>query len=244
MLLGADSTDLGDRAALNYLLGWTEIRHRGNPMVPLEYFSARGQGGAEPGRSRTGEARAGASRLRADLAGHLIEARRSLIAVRGAEDVGLPWSTYAGGSAAAAAGYVSYWSGELDEAIREFGTVIANGGSDRSFTNVARMMIAYAAAESGDVTACRRAAIGIQEIPLEVVHGVSWPASANRRSPCSKKPVGRTDSSDGGSRAVHPVPGPFPSSTSPSPACCAAPATTPPPWRCCGLRASSRRCPT
>lgn len=40
MLLDADSTDLGDRAALNYLLGWTEIRHRGNPMVLLEYFSA------------------------------------------------------------------------------------------------------------------------------------------------------------------------------------------------------------
>lgn len=40
MLLESDSTDLGDRAALNYLLGWTEIRHRGNPLVPLEYFSA------------------------------------------------------------------------------------------------------------------------------------------------------------------------------------------------------------
>ncbi len=33
MLLDADSTELGDRAALNYLLGWTEIRHRGNPMI-------------------------------------------------------------------------------------------------------------------------------------------------------------------------------------------------------------------
>ncbi|QYM65636.1 hypothetical protein [Microbacterium sp. Se5.02b] len=40
MLLDADSTELGDRAALNYLLGWTEIRHRGNPAIPLEYFSA------------------------------------------------------------------------------------------------------------------------------------------------------------------------------------------------------------
>ncbi|QYM65637.1 hypothetical protein [Microbacterium sp. Se5.02b] len=67
----------------------------------------------------------------------------------------LPWSTYAGGSAAAAAGYVAYWAGESDEAIRAFGTVIANGSSDRSFTSIARMMIAYASAETGDVAACR-----------------------------------------------------------------------------------------
>ncbi|WKT89109.1 LuxR C-terminal-related transcriptional regulator [Microbacterium maritypicum] len=193
MLLDADSTDLGDRAALNYLLGWTEIRHRGNPMVPLEYFSAAAREAQSSGDRELAKRALGHLAFGQTWAGHLIEARRSLIAVRGAEDVGLPWSTYAGGSAAAAAGYVSYWSGELDEAVREFGTVIANGGSDRSFTNVARMMIAYAAAESGDVSACRRAAIGIQEIPLEVVHGVSWPAFRESSVALLEEAVGRTD---------------------------------------------------
>lgn len=193
MPLDADSTDLGDRAALNYLLGWTEIRHRGNPMVPLEYFSAAAREAQSLGDRELAKRALGHLAFGQTWAGHLIEARPSLIAVRGAEDVGLPWSTYAGGSAAAAAGYVSYWSGELDEAVREFGTVIANGGSDRSFTNVARMMIAYAAAESGDVSACRRAAIGIQEIPLEVVHGVSWPAFRESSVALLEEAVGRTD---------------------------------------------------
>lgn len=134
MLLDADSTDLGDRAALNYLLGWTEIRHRGNPMVPLEYFSAAAREAQSLGDRELAKRALGHLAFGQTWAGHLIEARPSLIAVRGAEDVGLPWSTYAGGSAAAAAGYVSYWSGELDEAVREFGTVIANRGL-RSFVH-------------------------------------------------------------------------------------------------------------
>lgn len=55
------------------------------------------------------------------------------------------------------------------------------------------MMIAYAAAESGDVSACRRAAIGIQEIPLEVVHGVSWPAFRESSVALLEEAVGRPD---------------------------------------------------
>ena len=193
MLLDADSTDLGDRAALNYLLGWTEIRHRGNPMVPLEYFSAAAREAQSSGDRELAKRSLGHLAFGQTWAGRFIEARQSLTTIQGAEDVGLPWGTYAGGSAAAAAGYVSYWSGELDDAIREFGTVIANGSSDRSFTSVARMMIAYAAAETGDVAACRRAAIGIQDIPLEVVHGVSWPAFRESAVGLLEEAVGRQD---------------------------------------------------
>ncbi|WP_447948274.1 LuxR C-terminal-related transcriptional regulator [Microbacterium maritypicum] len=193
MLLDDDSTELSDRAALNYLLGWTEIRHRGNPLIPLEYFSAaareaRGSGDRELAKRASGHLAFGQT-----WAGRLTEARQSLTRVHEEEDVGLPWSTYAGGSAAAAAGFVSYWSGDLVDAIREFGTVIANGSSDRSFTSVARMMIAYAAAETGDVAACRRAAIGIQDIPLEVVHGISWPAFRESSVALLEEAVGRQD---------------------------------------------------
>lgn len=193
MLLDADSTELGDRAALNYLLGWTEIRHRGNPMIPLEYFSAAAREAQNSGDRELAKRSLGHLAFGQTWAGRFIDARQSLEAARGAPDVGLAWSTYAGGSAAAAAGYVSYWSGELDDAIREFGTVIANGSSDRSFTSVARMMIAYAAAETRDVAACRRAAIGIQGIPLEVVHGVSWPAFRESSVALLEEAVGRQD---------------------------------------------------
>ncbi|MFK3679530.1 LuxR C-terminal-related transcriptional regulator [Microbacterium sp. NPDC090218] len=193
MLLEADSTELGDRAALNYLLGWTEIRHRGNPMIPLEYFSAAAREAQASGDRELAKRSLGHLAFGQTWAGHFTDARVSLAAARGADDVSLPWSTYAGGSAATAAGYVAYWSGESAQAIREFSTVIANGSSDRSFTSVARMMIAYAAAETGDVGACRRAAIGIQDIPLEVVHGISWPAFRESSVALLEEAVGRQD---------------------------------------------------
>ena len=193
MLLRADSTELGDRAALNYLLGWTEIRHRGNPMIPLEYFSAAAREARVSGDRELAKRSLGHLAFGQTWAGLFVEARESLAVADEEEDAGLPWSTYAGGSAAAAAGYVAYWSGEFDEAARAFGTVITNGGSDRSFTSVARMMIAYAAAETGDVAACRRAAIGIQDIPLEVLHGISWPAFRESSVALLEEAVGRQD---------------------------------------------------
>ncbi|MBT2485492.1 LuxR family transcriptional regulator [Microbacterium sp. ISL-108] len=193
MLLHADSTDLHDRAALNYLLGWTEIRHRGHPELPLEYFAAAAR------EARVSDDRELAKRALGHLAfgqtwaGRLLDAKESLAEAEGEEDITLPWSTYAGGSAAAAAGYVAYWSGELDDALREFRTVISSGSSDGSFKGVARMMVAYAAAETGDVGACRRAAIGIQEIPLQVGHGVSWPAFRESSVALLEEAVGRQD---------------------------------------------------
>ena len=193
MLLEADSTDLGDRAALNYLLGWTEIRHRGNPAIPLEYFSAAAREAESSGDRELAKRALGHLAFGQTWAGRLVDAQQTLRTLESAEGVGLPWSTYAGGSAAAAAGYVSYWSGELDAAIREFGTVVDNGSSDRSFTSVARMMIAYAAAETGDVAVCRRAAIGVQDIPLEVVHGISWPAFRESSVALLEDAVGRQD---------------------------------------------------
>lgn len=193
MLLDADSTELWDRAALNYLLGWTEIRHRGNPTVPIEYFAAAAREASGSGDGELAARALGHLAFGQTWAGRLIDARESLAAVRAEEDVALPWSTYAGGSATAAAGYVAYWSGESDEAHRVFGTLVANGGSDRSFTSLGRMMVAYAAAEKGDVAVCRRAAIGVQDIPLEVVHGVSWPAFRESSVALLEEAVGRQD---------------------------------------------------
>lgn len=176
MLLHSDSTMLSDRAAINYLMGWTEIRHRGDPSLPVEYFSAAAREAEGSGDRELAKRSRGHLAFGQTWAGQFTLAKESLAQVDRAEDVHLPWSTYAGGSAAAAAGYVAYWSGDLETALREFGGVIAGGGSDRSFTSIARMMIAYSAAETGDAATCRRAAIGIQDIPLEVVHGISWPA--------------------------------------------------------------------
>lgn len=193
MLLHADSTALSDRAAINYLMGWTEIRYRGDPTIPVEYFAAAAREARSSGDEELSKRAFGHLAFGQTWAGQLRAARVSLAEVDDADDVRLPWSTYAGGSAAAAAGYVAYWSGEVDDAISIFGTVLLNGRADRSFTSIARMMIAYAAAETGDVAACRRAAIGVQEIPLEVEHGISWPTFRESAISLLEEAVGRSD---------------------------------------------------
>lgn len=193
MLLVDDSTALNDRAALNYLLGWAEIRHRGDPTLPIEYFAAAAREARYSDDQELAKRSLGHLAFGQTWAGRFTEARASLEAVDGEEDASLPWSTYAGGSAVAAAGYVSYWSGDFPAAIREFSALAAGGSSDRSFTSVARMMIAYATAETGDVAACRRAAIGVQGMPLDVVHGVSWPALRESSVALLEEAVGRQD---------------------------------------------------
>ncbi|MHC9045028.1 LuxR C-terminal-related transcriptional regulator [Microbacterium saperdae] len=193
MLLRADSTDLSDRAAINYLMGWTEIRHRGDPALPVEYFAAAAREARSSGDEELSKRAFGHLAFGQTWAGQFEAARSSLAEVRRAQDVRLPWSTYAGGSAAAAAGYVAYWAGEVDAALCAFTSVLDNGGADRSFTSIARMMIAYSSAETGDLAACRRAAIGIQDIPLEVVHGISWPAFRESSISLLEEAVGRPD---------------------------------------------------
>lgn len=192
MLLEADSTELGDRASLHHLMGWAEVRQRGNPALALEYFSAAARE-AQGSDDRALTTRAFGHLAFAQVrAGQLVDARQSLT-IAGREGVRLPWSTYGGGSAAAAAGFVAYWSAEFDTATQEFSALTAHRSANRSFASVARMMIAYSAAEMGNLSACRRAAIGIQDIPRETVQGVSWPAMRESAVALLEESVGQQE---------------------------------------------------
>ncbi|MBS0025256.1 LuxR family transcriptional regulator [Microbacterium paraoxydans] len=172
LLHEASAVELADRTALDYLLGWSEIRHRGDPGLPAEYFADA---------AREAERSGDLERVRWSLAqlafgqvwaGRFVDARHTLSRV-GATAADAPPT---GGTAAAASGFVAYWSGDSAEAIAAFSAVRGDGENDRVVAGLARMMIAYAAAETGDVAACRRAAIAVQEIPLEVIRGFSWAA--------------------------------------------------------------------
>ena len=193
MLADADPTELGDRAALNHLMGWAEIRHRGNPELSIEYFSAaareaHGAGDPEPATRALGHLAFAQAQ-----AGRLVDAQESLASIDRWDGARPGGNSYAGGSAAAAAGFVAYWAGESDTAIARFGELTATRSGDRSFASLARMMIAYSAAETRDLSACRRAAIGIQDIPLQVVHGVSWSALRESSVALLEEAVGRQE---------------------------------------------------
>ncbi|MEV7609383.1 LuxR C-terminal-related transcriptional regulator [Microbacterium sp. NPDC089320] len=173
-LLAGSAAFQGDRAAANYLIGWSEIRHPTNPALPAEYFGAAAREVESSGDVSLWKRALGHLAFAQTWEGRFTDAARTLARID-APGVALSAAIgYAGGSTAAAAGLVAYWAGETDDAVRHFETVLLTSGHDPSFTAIARMMQAYATAEGGDAPACRRAAIGVQDIPLEVLHGVSW----------------------------------------------------------------------
>lgn len=176
MLQTSDRTALADRAAIHYVLGWTELRHRTSTELPVEYFSAAAAEAEAVGDDSLARRSLGHLAFSLTWAGRFRAAREVLAEIDTERLDATPWGYYAGGSAAAASGYIAYWSGRPHEAIAEFGKVVAAGSSYRSFAGVARMMIAFAASETGDVSACRRAAIGVQDLPRGEASGVSWPA--------------------------------------------------------------------
>lgn len=171
-LVDPEVADAVDPVAINLLLGWSEVLHPVNPNLPMEYFAA-----AAREQRLTGNAE-GLARSLGHLAfGQTWAGRLRLAAATLSEiepDAPAVGSGFAGGSAAAAAGYVAYWGGDTSRAMADFTSILHSGAADPSFIAIARMMIAYSSAEEGDVAACRRAAIGIQDIPLDVVHGVPW----------------------------------------------------------------------
>ncbi|WP_240744601.1 LuxR C-terminal-related transcriptional regulator [Microbacterium sp. PF5] len=172
LLHDATAVEVADRTALDYLLGWSEIRHRGDPALPVEYFAAaarEAERSADPERVRWSLAQLAFGQV---WAGRVVDARDTLarIAPHVSDE------RHRGGTEAAAAGFVAYWSGDSADATESFSAVLDGGEADRVVAGLSRMMIAYAAAETGDVAACRRAAIAVQEIPLEVIRGFSWAA--------------------------------------------------------------------
>lgn len=175
MLTSADRRIVGDRVSINVLLGWSEIRNPSNPDLPAEYFASATRELSDGAEQECVLRALGHLAFGQTWAGQLNEAAGTLRRIGPSRMPELS-AAYASGSARAAAGYVAYWAGDTAQCVREFEAILASGLREPSFTAIARMMIAYAVAESGDGPKSRRAAIGIQEIPVETLHGVPWQA--------------------------------------------------------------------
>ncbi|WP_164743582.1 LuxR C-terminal-related transcriptional regulator [Microbacterium sulfonylureivorans] len=165
------------RAAVLYLLGWAELRHRGDPAAIVELLQSALREADAIGDVHL--ARRAASQLAFAQAwgGHLKRARTtlSMLGNGSAEDPG-PWGYYAGEGAGSAAGFVAYWANDLEDADREFSRVIDGGGAARAFAGIARMMLAFTAAAMNDPLVQRRAARELAAMPKIETHGLSWPA--------------------------------------------------------------------
>lgn len=165
-----------DHAAVLYLLGWTELRHRNAPNHAGELLAAAAAM-AEAAGDRALQCRAlGHFAMTLAWAGQMTRATEVLELVGDRIDDHNPWLYYAGGSAPAAAGFLAYFADDLPRAERELLVAIRSGSGRSSFASIARMMFAFTAAATKDPLLCRRAGLEVQEIPEQVIQGVSWPA--------------------------------------------------------------------
>ncbi|MFV0433430.1 MAG: LuxR C-terminal-related transcriptional regulator [Leucobacter sp.] len=161
------------RAAILYLLGFAELRHRRSPQLTVQLLSSSAvEAEAAGDTALAGRARSNLALVLA-WAGRLREAQELLDRrISTVDDES--WVAYAGGGAAAAAGFIAYWHDDLELATAESIRAIRSGSSPVAFAGVARMMLAFTAGASRDPEVCHRAARELQAIPDEERQGVSW----------------------------------------------------------------------
>ncbi|UNK72364.1 LuxR C-terminal-related transcriptional regulator [Microbacterium sp. H1-D42] len=172
-IIVAEGGVLVDHAAVNHLLGWAEIQFPTNPALPAERFAAASRELRLADDEEQWMRAVGHLAFGRVWAGRFREATAELAEVGGSADPSVS-AEQAGSSAVLAAGLIAHWSADALGASRAFASILNGSGSDASTNAVARMMIAYAAAEGGDLAACRRAAIGVQDMPVETMHGIAW----------------------------------------------------------------------
>lgn len=186
-------TSASEHAAIAFLLGWAELRQRASPDSVIETLQSA---------TREAEAigdRALARRSRECLAyalawsGRFSEARPLVDALAHDDPDESSWVAYIGGSGAVAAGLLAYFANDLEAADHEFRRVIAFGGSRRTFTDLARVLLACVAGATGDARQCRRAALELQFLPLSEVQGIAWPKFRQAAVALLEEGVGHRD---------------------------------------------------
>ncbi|MGF6824700.1 LuxR family maltose regulon positive regulatory protein [Microbacterium sp. ZKA21] len=165
----------GDRAALLYLLGWSELRHRTSPEMIVQLFASAAVEARASGQAALEHRALSHQAMAFAWAGRFTRAADVLASTVERPDEPA-WAAYAGGSAATASGFAAYWRDDLERAHADLTRAARSGGSNRSFAGVARMMLAFTAAATRDPYACQHAARELQSLPQTVQQGVSWPA--------------------------------------------------------------------
>ncbi len=168
-------TSASERAAITFLLGWTELVQRAHPDQIVETLE-----GAVRKAEAVGD-RSLARRARECLAyalawaGEFRTVRPLLDELADEDPEESTWIAYIGGSGGVAAGVAALWAYDLPRAEQEFRRVIAFGGGRSTFADLARILLAAAAAASGDPRLCRRAALELQFLPRVEIQGIAWP---------------------------------------------------------------------
>lgn len=166
--------DRRGRAALLFLVGWAGMRHRLTPRKTIDHLRTAAR---EADALGDGVLAARARRLLAFVlawAGALRDARGVLDELGESADDTRPWLASGGGAAAVAAGMIAYWADDHEAAVRDLRRALAGERAASSFRGVAGVMLALAAARSGNDVAMARAVLELDALPGGDRQGVSW----------------------------------------------------------------------
>lgn len=157
-----------------FLLGWADSRLRRGPARGSALLEAATRECSALGLQEV------AVRARQNLAfalahsGELGRAQRALeTAVE--SDVSAPelWLSHDGESITTfTSGYIHFWRGEIDTALRHF--IAADATSGVGYPDTARMFLCFSAATLGDSEALGIAEVAVTRIPESDTHGVPW----------------------------------------------------------------------
>lgn len=175
-----------------FLLGWTTLRLRTDPLRAVKFLMAA-QSIAEAGRF---------SRLEQRIEENLFFARCFLgefpltvpkpLASNTTDPHTDPWNVFDGGITAVALGMMHYWQGRFHESFRvlaaaDYGSVSGNGsgggsgsggagaGNGTGYVGLAIVYQGLSAAVTKDPSAMAQARGLLTSLPTEELHGVPWP---------------------------------------------------------------------
>jgi LuxR family maltose regulon positive regulatory protein len=170
------------RLAILYTIGWAGLRLRSNPSECLQALEATAHDAEALGEVTLASRAIGHLATLHAWAGyfnHVRDALTRLDALADGADGERHWEFYAGGSASTAQGVACFWAGDVMAAQTAFTRVIQAGGSDHTFAGIARTILVFATAATGDAEALGRAARQARAIPREDLRGLPWSVYRN-----------------------------------------------------------------
>ncbi|WP_457099841.1 LuxR C-terminal-related transcriptional regulator [Microbacterium sp. P5_E9] len=193
-LVHANARSAREQAAITFLIGWADLRYRMDPTRMIETLESAVRQTAAVGDAAILRRARGCLAFSLALAGRLESARAVLVGLADDDPEESIWQTNAGATALTASGLVSYWAMDTAAAERDLRSAIAFGsGHNRTFADLARVLLACAAASGGDQRSCRRAALELQFLPSSELHGVVWPKMRQLAIALLEEAVGHHD---------------------------------------------------
>ncbi|MBL3700771.1 helix-turn-helix transcriptional regulator [Leucobacter luti] len=174
-LLAAGESETTMHAYRVFLVGWTLLRLRRNPVGATRLLQTA-MNEARLLRRPILEKRAASNLLFAlSFAGRLTDADQLLGSTLAHDDPADDWAHYDGGIGLFAVGFCAFWRGRYDESAAAFRELIGHGGHDVSYAALGRVFLAVIAAARKNPRDILDAEAQLGGIGRTETHGMPWP---------------------------------------------------------------------